>query len=211
MGGFGSNVFVLFHMQLFCFGAIKGKRSVLVGSSILWTNPDVWTGSPGSGLLHSSSSMKTTVSFNFPMRAPGRPALCLDFSASLRQQVCLQLSPFTVTLLKRRLTHSFIQRRAAGRQSGTVPSPRPASLLPSHSFLHGHSERSSEPVKEQSGQPRGRSRQDPRRLHPITKVNVRCSFWDLCWLMSVTWSSRKVWLFLNARELVFLVMIFDSV
>lgn len=39
-----------------------------------------------------------------------------------------------------RVTHLFIQQRAGGRQSDTLPNQQPTSLLPLHFFLHGHSD-----------------------------------------------------------------------
>lgn len=95
---------------------------------------------------------------------------------------------------KTTVTHSFIQLRAAGRRAETEPNLGPASLLPSHSFLHGHSEKSSEPAKEQSEQPGGRSRQDSPllpQLHQGKRQHTHaCSFWGVCHSLSMTSSAQ---------------------
>lgn len=76
--------------------------------------------------------------------------LCCVFKAnkvrsSSCQQICLKFPPVRLTRLREfhRVTH-FIQTviTVTGGESTTyqVPNLRPASLLPAHSFLHGHSQ-----------------------------------------------------------------------
>lgn len=79
-GGVGSNLFQLFHMQLFSFRAIKEENEAFwsaaeQGSKCLDGSSRIWT-------------LKTTFRWDVPVRAQGRPSAVFGLQPSPRQQVC---------------------------------------------------------------------------------------------------------------------------